>query len=301
MTKNCKHCGASHWKKLFTSFKSHGRFLVDENENFDIVRCENCGNVFVGDIDVNVKYYSKYYTEDYYSFDEQLRDINKLLLFFIKKSWQFSFKRKEAAILSYFNEKNSKLKILDFGCGIGYFLNNLKSSRFIKTGQEINIYGYNKCKKLEFKVYTNDLLKIGLRSGEFDVVSMWHVLEHLDDPKKYLNKISLILKKDGILIFSTPNTDSLGFKIGKANWFHLDSPRHLTLYNKKSLIKLCNDAGFEVVSIKNEFYDYYLDLFWSLRKSHFKYFFYITYPFWKIISKETLTFVCKKNVDRKSC
>lgn len=106
--------------------------------------------------------------------------------------------------------------------------------------------------------------------------------------------IKRILKKDGILVISTPNTDCLGFKYGKSHWFHLDVPRHLILYNRKSLEYLLNKAGFKIIREKNIFYDFPLDLFWSIRKSWMKYFIYPFYPIFKYLSKETLLFICKK-------
>ena len=109
----------------------------------------------------------------------------------------------------------------------------------------------------------------------------------------FLKKIREILSKKGVLIFQIPNIDSLGFRLGKKLWFHLDLPRHLILHNRKSIEWLCKKTGFEIKYIKYEYYDYPLDLFWSLRKSLLKYLVYPIYPIIKYFSREHLTFICK--------
>jgi 2-polyprenyl-3-methyl-5-hydroxy-6-metoxy-1,4-benzoquinol methylase len=201
---------------------------------------------------------------------------------------------KESRILKFVScPANAKLKILDIGCGSGEFLAGIDSDRFEKYGLEINLEGVDKCREKNIEVINRDIKNSGFNTGSFDVITMWHVLEHLDKPVDLLLEVRRILKSNGVLVISTPNTDSLGFRYGRDNWFHLDSPRHLILYNFKSLEYLLRRTGFKIIEKRNTFYDFPLDLFWSLRKSRARYFIYPLYPIFKIISKETILLICR--------
>ena len=288
----CKVCLSENTVHLFDSFNTHGRKIIDEEDKFQVFKCGDCGLVFLNDLEANQDYYDRYYQPDYYK--DSCKNIG-IFKSFLKVLSKFSTNRKQKIIFrSLKNKVNKPHLLLDIGCGTGEFLESLDSSKFDGYGCEVNESGYKSCIKKGLIVYKGELHNIDFRGKKFDVVTLWHVLEHIEDPVKLFRKIREILSKDGILLFQVPNTDSLGFRIGKEWWFHMDSPRHLALYNKKSLRELCKVTGFEITSVKNEFYDYPLDLFWSIRKSKLRFFIYPFYIIFKMLSKEHLTFICKK-------
>lgn len=289
LTKNCVVCQSEKIKKIFVSQNKHGRYLLDAENKFDVFSCLECGCIFLREFDINSDYYKKYYGPDYYknAGDSILSRLAGLLS-------KFSIYRKQKLILSNVTSGRDKVKILDVGCATGGFLLGLSSQKFLKSGIEINPDGFDLCKRRGLMVYNQDLVDIDFVDKKFDVVTMWHVLEHLRNPVDILNKINTILFDDGIFVFQTPNTEGLGLRYGRENWFHLDSPRHLILYSEESIRRLCELTGFRIVSVRNETYDYPLDLFWSVRKSTIRYLFYPLYPIMKLFSRETLTFVCKK-------
>lgn len=288
---NCKLCGSKNTYLLFYSKNTHGRHLLSEKDNFIVLECKDCSLVFLPKIVVNDAYYKKYYELDYYhqTGGEQNSILLKIIIFISK----LSFKYKERIISKVINSKRI-ISILDIGCGEGNFLSQLDSNKFDKTGIEINKEGYAATQMKGINVFNQDISKVNFAGKKFDVISLWHVLEHIDEPKSLFKNIRKNLNDGGILIFQVPNTGSLGFRYGKQDWFHLDSPRHLMLYGIRSVKKLCELTGFEIMSIKNEFYDYPLDLFWSIRKSWIRFIIYPLYPIFKIFSKEHLTFICKK-------
>ena len=127
-------------------------------------------------------------------------------------------------------------RILDMGCGGGQFLAGF-NSKWEKYG--IDLFDKpepSMLKKISF--CTQNLHDCHYPDGFFDVITAWHVLEHLDAPIKNLKEIKRILKKDGIFILTTPCTESLGFHSAKNKWFHLDLKRHNFLYNQSSLTGL---------------------------------------------------------------
>jgi len=79
---------------------------------------------------------------------------------------------------------------------------------------------------------------------------MFHVFEHLTDPQNTIKIIRKIIKKDGTLIISFPNIDSVQSKIFKGKWLHLDPPRHLLFFKAKDFINILESHGFEIVREK---------------------------------------------------
>ncbi len=287
---NCTLCQSGNIQKIFIARNQHGRHLLDGKDTFPVYSCGACGSVFLGGLVIDSNYYKNYYKLGYY---EQVG--GSVLARLVTALSKFSVYVKQKLILVSVGKKDgSKVSILDVGCGSGGFLSKLDTGKFIKTGIEINPEGAALCRKNGLEVYDLTILDIDFGGRVFDVVTMWHVLEHVPNPVEVLKKISTILSRNGVLVFEVPNTDSFGFQYGKADWFHLDSPRHLVLYSKKSATKLCELAGFTITRIQSSIFDYPLDLFWSIRTSPIRYIFYPLYLFVKLFSRETLLFICKK-------
>lgn len=287
----CKICGSREVITLFVAGNTHGRHILDTTSRFNILSCKDCGVIFVGDVIVNDEYFSKYYRQDYYGSGISGNFVNSALGLFGKAVIGF----KESRILKNLRLQNSaKVRILDIGCGSGNFLTSINSKIFEKYGVEVNLEGYEKCRQQNLRVFNKQLKECSFEAEYFDVITMWHVLEHLDKPEELLIEARRILKNGGLLIVATPNTDSWGFKLGLKDWFHLDAPRHLILYNRRSLAVLLKKTGFRVGNFKKIFYDFPLDLFWSIRKYRFRFFINSLYPLSKILSGETFLAVGKK-------
>jgi SAM-dependent methyltransferase len=79
--------------------------------------------------------------------------------------------------------------------------------------------------------------------GEFDVIALWHCLEHLAEPWRMIENAAKHLAPGGILLIAIPNIESLEFRLLKARWVNLDAPRHVTFYPREALIRLCEAAG----------------------------------------------------------
>lgn len=287
----CKICGSKEVTALFDAANTHGRHILDAASRFNIFCCQDCGVVFVGNIIVNDEYFSKYYPRDYYGSGINGNFLNYILGLYAKAVIGF----KQSEILKNLKPGNAaKLRILDVGCGSGDFLANINSGIFEKYGVEVSPDGYKKCSQRNLKVFNKELKENSFEAEYFDVITMWHVLEHLDKPGELLIEARRILKNGGLLIVATPNTDSWGFKLGLKDWFHLDAPRHLILYNQRSLETLLEKTGFKVRNLKKISYDFPLDLFWSVKEYKFRFFIYFLYPLLKILSGETFLAVGEK-------
>ena len=254
----CKICGSKKVTNIFDAANTHGRHILDTASKFNIFSCQDCGVIFVGNVIANEEYYSKNYQQNYYGSGIKSNFVNYILGLFGK--WVICLKESEI-LRNLKHRKSVKLNILDVGCGSGEFLANINSRVFEKYGVEVNPDGYEKCIRRNLKVFNEELKDVGFETENFDVITMWHVLEHLASPENLLIEARRILKNGGLLIIATPNTDSLGFRLGRQDWFHLDSPRHLILYNRRSLGLLLEKTGFKVINFKKILYDFPLDLF----------------------------------------
>jgi 2-polyprenyl-3-methyl-5-hydroxy-6-metoxy-1,4-benzoquinol methylase len=141
---------------------------------------------------------------------------------------------------------DSEARVLDVGCGRGVLL-----SAFARLGFEA--HGFEMSPDAAVGVDPRATVRIGqtLRDAEypreyFDQVVVWHVLEHLTDPRQTLDEIRRILKPDGKLVVAVPNYGSLQSRCFGAGWFHLDAPRHLFHFPAKRLRQLLESTGFRV-------------------------------------------------------
>ena len=243
---------------LFKSDNRHGQRLLSKG-NFNVCECKKCKIVFT-DVNVNDNYYNRYYLEDYYHDGGYSFIINKILFFCIK----YSFLEKLRLIKRYKAEGSN---ILEIGCGKGDFLNRLPKY-FNKYAVEINQKACEYIRKYykDIIVYDKEIDASFLKDKRnfYDLIVMRQSFEHINNPKIFLNSLAQLLKKDGVLILEVPNQRSLGFRLTKKYWFHLDTPRHLFHYNYQSLQQLLKKCNFKIVNFRSSIFDYPQDLSRSL-------------------------------------
>lgn len=160
---------------------------------------------------------------------------------------------------SYFKDKFNKInklhshgKILDVGCGTGSFLTYFPTEVWNITGIEINhnLAKIAKSKLENAEICSSTVESTKLPPDSFNIITLWHVFEHLDNPKKILKSFRKIISSDGYLIMEMPNGNSFFRKIFKNNWQLLLLPQHLFFWTEKSLRTALNESRFEVYKIE---------------------------------------------------
>jgi len=136
-------------------------------------------------------------------------------------------------------------RILDVGCGDGSFLNLMKRSGWEVFGVETSEIGNRLCEQKKINVRRD----VDFQDDFFDVITLWHSLEHMKNPLGILQKLHRVLSKTGILLVSVPNIESMEYSLFKRFWFHLDLPRHLCHFSPRTLKKLLANAGFRTLKV----------------------------------------------------
>jgi len=139
-------------------------------------------------------------------------------------------------------------RVLDVGCGRGVLLGALADRGFEVYGVEISPEAARGADpRAEIRIAPK-LADVGFEDSSFDEVIIWHVFEHMDDPRGTLEEVNRILEPGGYLAIAVPNFESAQARWTGAAWFHLDLPRHLYHFPVSALRKMLVQTGFDVIS-----------------------------------------------------
>lgn len=157
--------------------------------------------------------------------------------------------------------------ILDIGAGTGIFLSKFKEKGWRADGVEFSSDAVKFAKKsFDITLKRGDFLDYSFPKNTYDVVSLNMALEHLYQPLETLQQIHKILKKNGVIVITVPNIDSVGFQLFKENWQALNLPRHLYQFSPSTLQNLIRSAGFRKKEINYWYWAHnYYTVFESFR------------------------------------
>jgi SAM-dependent methyltransferase len=164
--------------------------------------------------------------------------------------------RQKLKTISRFHNKGL---VLDIGCGTGDFLYHTQKGGYKVVGVEPNEKARTKAwNKLGFDVKIFEGLKevySEFDTKSFDVITLWHVLEHVPDYNEYLQQIGKLLKDDGLLIIAVPNFKSYDAQYYQNYWAAYDVPRHLWHFSEKSINSIVKKHNMKVRHIKPMLFD----------------------------------------------
>lgn len=216
------------------------RFKVLYNKrNYSVVECEICGFVFIP---------QKFRDQIPY---ESYRD--EAVLNEVRKGNNWLKYRRHKLRVNFIKKYIKKGKLFDAGTGWGHFLHTAKRCGYETNGIEISkLMHLYATQDLELNVINGDFFKEPLPKNHFDIVTMWDVLEHLDYPVEAVKRSNEILKSGGYLVVQVPQFDSFIAKRKKDKWSMM-SIEHVNYFTIKTIKKVLNDNGFEVIKIKSSF------------------------------------------------
>lgn len=233
-------------------------------EDFELYRCNGCYFVFTQHVP-DQNHIGRYYqSENYVSHT----DTRKGIFFkFYHMARAIMLKRKQKSISPFVHTKNPTL--LDIGAATGYFLNHMKENGYAVTGVETDPDARAFCKR-QFNIESSDPEVFFKQSEEkFDVITMWHVLEHVHNLHQYIDELHNKLNDNGVVVIAVPNHDSTDRRFFKQYWAAYDIPVHLWHFAPDTIAKLFAEHNFKLVAKKSMPFDaFYISvLSWKAKKN----------------------------------
>mgnify|MGYP001365503175 FL=1 len=241
--KQCPVCNNIKFKKWLTC-TDHSV----SKEKFNIVSCETCGFLFTNpkpkDGDIN-KYYI---SSNYISHTNKKKGLLNLLYQLVRKKTI----NKKLKLLKKFKENGVHL---DIGCGTGEFLYACKINNYKTLGIEPSHLASKKAVKNYNLKISDDVTLSSIKDDSIDSISMWHVLEHIDNINNFIVQLNRILKNNGIIFIAVPNTESWDCKYYGKYWAAWDVPIHFWHFSSKTITTLLEKNGFKIIQEKPMWYD----------------------------------------------
>lgn len=223
--------------------KSRENTLRIKEEEFLIVRCKTCGLTYLLNPPDESEIYEDYYKIEFRGDDyregsrfEHLREI-------------FEINEQRTGLIKKFTSLKEDFRLLDIGCGSGLFLKSCKDAGIHGEGIDVSANALNFARnEFGLDVYnktTKDLINEGRK---YDMITMWHVLEHITEPIDELRKIIELLSPNGYLMVEVPNLNSIKFRLSGNKWRGGNHPLyHRSFFTSKTLRETLIKSGFKDV------------------------------------------------------
>lgn len=142
-------------------------------------------------------------------------------------------------------------RILDAGAGQGRFVLRARAAGYDALGIDPYRRSAGPGDEAGTAVAPASIEEVSIPAQSLGAVTLWHVLEHLEDPRAALERIAGWLVPGGGLVVGVPNLASLQAWVGGERWYHLDVPRHRSHFTPTGLSQLLNDTGFQIVAVEH--------------------------------------------------
>ncbi|RSK46662.1 class I SAM-dependent methyltransferase [Hymenobacter perfusus] len=232
----CPVCGKTEFRnKLVVEDKSVSK------ESFAIQQCEACTFQFTNPRP-DAAHIGRYYeSEEYVSHNSGAGGVINQAY---KVARYFTMRRKVALV----NQRASKGRLLDYGCGTGHFLAAAKADGWQVAGWEPNARAREEAtERVGQPIGTESLVQF--QPASFDAITLWHVLEHVHSLNETLAQLISLLKPDGTLVIAVPNVDSLDAQHYRQDWAAYDVPRHLYHFSPKTMTQLLKKHKMQVLEV----------------------------------------------------
>ncbi|MBR6177640.1 MAG: class I SAM-dependent methyltransferase [Bacteroidales bacterium] len=249
MNPRCPYC-QSDSSDLHLKLKDY--FLTQED--FEIYRCPHCGLLFTWPRPNDSELGKYYKSDDYLSHNESKKGIIPFIYNRVKR----------VNIKNKFNIATTAAKgkrMLDFGCGVGDFIFYAKQKGYEVVATDVSDNARNAAAKKLGTPLPSPQQVFEMPDNSFDIITMWHVLEHIGDLKTQIFHLDRLLAQDGRLVIALPDYLSYDAQHYQEMWAAYDVPRHLNHFDKNSLQNLFSTTQLKLVDTKPLKWDsYYISM-----------------------------------------
>ena len=249
MNPRCPYC-QSDSSDLHLKLKDY--FLTQED--FEIYRCPHCGLLFTWPRPNDSELGRYYKSDDYLSHNESKKGIIPFIYNRVKR----------VNIKNKFNIATTAAKgkrMLDFGCGVGDFIFYAKQNGYEVAATDVSDNARNAAAKKLGATLPSPHQVFEMPDNSFDIITMWHVLEHIGDLKTQIFHLDRLLAQDGRLVIALPDYLSYDAQHYQEMWAAYDVPRHLNHFDKNSLQNLFSTTQLKLVDTKPLKWDsYYISM-----------------------------------------
>ena len=226
----CNHKTLSH----YITCKDH---LLTE-ENFNIVQCRDCSFLFTNPRPDKDSIGNYYQSDDYISHSNKANSVTNYIY---KIARYFTLSNKVSLINQIVDQKS----MLDFGCGTGEFLYSCKKDGWKIVGFEPEKNAREQATDLTGSKILSNLEEINI-SEKVELITLWHVLEHVHQLNETLSLLINKLTQSGKMLIAVPNHESYDAQWYREFWAAYDLPRHLYHFSRKTMTTLLNNHGLKI-------------------------------------------------------
>ena len=233
---SCPICGGVQFKSFLTC-----QDYTTTNEVFSLSTCIRCQFVFTNPRPDQNSIGNYYKSDSYVSHTGSGKGLINSIYLFVR-NYTLTWK---VGILQGYKQNGS---LLDYGCGTGDFLNKCQDNGFEITGIEPDADARRKAELTSGQTVGENIAAVN--GKKFDLITLWHVLEHVADLKEKISQLKELLNENGIIFIAVPNHESYDATFYKEHWAAYDVPRHLWHFSKENMKSLLSEMNFSLLEIK---------------------------------------------------
>lgn len=212
-----------------------------------LVQCQNCGLVYVSPRPDSHELYALYGETYFHNSDSgtvgytnYLKDESNIRLTFQGR-------------LNWLEKFIQPGKLLDVGCAAGFFLDEAHKRGWQVQGLDVSSFAVNyTTERFGYDTRNGSLLDLDYPRDSYDLITLWDVIEHVPDPKAYTQRAAELLRPGGVISLATPDVDSIPAKLTGKRWVGYKlSEEHVYYFSVKTLTRMLNEAGFDVVDVRH--------------------------------------------------